>query len=264
MDYPLSAAISVTQELITRDHTERMLSSMGVDIIREQLGATKTKISLGKKREVRAQDIEIFGDFSSASFFIVAALLTPDSSITIKNVGINQTRTGFLEILKSMGANISILNKRIQAAEEVGDICVRSSELTSCSIGKEEVSLSIDEIPLLALVACFSRGVSTISGAAELRVKESDRISVMTDLLSSSGASIEEKEDGFVIKGRPELLQSGGTLGGEKWRNELDHRIIMSASVLNYLLNSQLSVIKKEVVETSFPNFYQQFQELIS
>ncbi|HAW50031.1 TPA: 3-phosphoshikimate 1-carboxyvinyltransferase [bacterium] len=238
-----SGKTTVIEPLPSRDHTERMLEFFGVPIERD--GST---ICIDGPVEISGdREITVPPDFSSSAFFIAGGLLI-DHPIIIRNVNINQTRTGFLECLKKMGANFEILNKKLLCNEPVGDIVVKKSRLHGINIGKEIVPRMIDEIPILAILACFAEGRTKIEGAEELRVKESDRISSIASGLSKLGARIEELPDGMVIDG-------GYPLKGATIDSYDDHRIAMAFSIAS-LVVEKIEIKGKECVDISFPSFF--------
>jgi 3-phosphoshikimate 1-carboxyvinyltransferase len=235
----------ITEPAKSRDHTERMLTSFGAEITVEGLSV---RIQGGK--ELQANDIYVPGDFSSAAFFIVGALLIKDSDITIKDVGINPTRTGLLNVLKRMGAEIGIENIRELSGEPVADMrCRSSSGLRAVTITKEEIPSMIDEFPIFCIAAAQARGTTTIRGAEELRVKESDRISSMATELRKMGVPIEEFSDGLSITGN-----SG--LQGAVLESHDDHRIAMALSIAALIAEGITEVHGISSVNISFPGFF--------
>ncbi len=236
-------AVSVTELDVTRDHSERMLKGFGCGVHSEGL---TTVISAGSKH-LQAQNIEVPGDISSAAFFIVAASISEGSDVTLQHVGVNPTRTGVLEILKLMGANIELLNEREIGGEPVADIRVRYAPLKGIQIPKHTVSLAIDEFPILFIAAACAEGRTELSNAEELRVKETDRIAVMADGLAVLGITHQVKEDGIVIE--------GGSFGGGEIDSAGDHRIAMSFSVASLRAKSDIVIKDCANVATSFPNF---------
>ncbi len=233
---------SVTEPAVTRDHTERMLRSMGVDV-RTDVG----RISVLGGQALKAADIDVPADLSSATFVILAALLAPDAEVLIEKVGINPTRTGVLDILASMGADITLENKRHLAEEPVADIRVRSSELQGQAVDPALVSLAIDEFPALFVAAASAKGTTVFSGLEELRVKESDRIASMAVGLTTLGADVTETADGAIVNGggfRSGTVESFG-----------DHRVAMSLAVAGTIADGPVTVLDTQPVETSFPGF---------
>ncbi len=241
--------IKVIEPKITRDHTERMIDYFGGDI------SFKQKANIGeinyKFHNLTPKDsYKVAGDFSSATFIIVATLISLNSEVLIKNVGLNKTRSGLLEILKMMGANIQIKNKKIESNEEVGDIVVKSSKLIGVQVPKNIIPNIIDEIPILSIAAAFADGVTKISNASELRVKESDRLNAISNGLSKLNIIHEIFEDGLNITGTKEKVDS------EKKINSFnDHRIAMSFLIAGIRSKKGISVENCKNIETSFPNF---------
>ena len=242
----------VKEPLSTRDHTEKMLEIMRADI---KISSSEIKIKGGK--ELRGTDIFIPGDISSAAYFIVAASILRDSQIIIKQVGVNPTRTGIIEILKKMGTKIDILNSQMKSNEPQADLMIEYSKLKGVEIKKENVPFLIDELPLIAVVATQAQGKTVVSGARELRVKETDRIKAIVSELKKMGADIEEREDGFVVNG-PTRLQ------GAVCENYNDHRIAMSLAVAALLAEGKTVIKNSECISISFPGFEKTLQKLIN
>lgn len=239
-----SGTTSVTEPAPTRDHSERMLQGFGYPV--EVHGAT-ARIESG--HELSATRIEVPADISSAAFFMVAACIADKADVTLEHVGINPTRTGVIDILKLMGADISIERVRIVGGEPVADIRVRSSQLKGIEIPEELVPLAIDEFPVLFIAAACAEGRTVLRGAEELRVKECDRIEVMADGLRTLGVQVETLPDGIIIDGSP-------MGGGEVWAHG-DHRIAMSFSVASLRASQPIRIHGSQHVATSFPNFLQ-------
>ena len=212
---------TITEPAVSRDHSERMLKAFGAEITTDP--DTKSVMIAGPA-QLQGQSVIVPGDISSAAFWIVAAAIVPDSDLTLENVGINPTRTGILEALEMMNADIQLENERIVAGEPVADIRVRHSQLKGCSIGGDIIPRLIDEIPILAVAAIFAEGQTVISDAAELRVKESDRLAVTATVLNQMGAKITELPDGLEITG-------GTPLKGTDVESYDDHRIAMSLAI---------------------------------
>lgn len=229
----------------SRDHTERMLQAMGAAIEVQGL-----EITLTPGRELTPQEFFVPGDISSAAFFLVAALIVPGSEIMIRDVGINPTRAGLIEVLQAMGARIAIEHQRVVGGEPIGDIVASSSQLCGTVVGGEIIPRLIDEIPILAVAMALAEGESVVRDAGELRVKESDRIKAICCELGKMGAGIEELEDGFVIRGRPEGLY------GAVVDSRGDHRIAMSAAIAALKARGETTVHNSEVVDISFPEFW--------
>jgi len=242
----------VIEPVPTRDHTERMLSYLGVDVIKNGTG-----VRIKNAGEFKGVEVSVPADISSAAFFIVAALINPGSEILIKNVGINPYRTGIIEILREMGGDIEILNKRESVGEPVGDILVRSSVLRSVQIKGDMIPKAIDEIPVISVAACFAEGETVIKDAKELRVKETDRIRAMTTELRKLGAQIEELDDGMTIIGKENLKGAMCSTWG-------DHRIAMAIAVAGSRAEGVTEIEGTECVSVSFPGFFDVMKKLKS
>jgi len=242
----------IKEPLPTRDHTERMLEIMQADI---KVFPSEIKVKGGK--ELKGTDIFIPGDISSAAYFIVAASILKDSQIIINQVGVNSTRTGIIEILKKMGAKIGILNYKIKSNEPQANLKIEYSELKGIEIRKEMVPFLIDELPLIAVVATQAQGKTIVTGAKELRVKETDRIKATVNELKKMRADIEEREDGFVVKG-PSKLQ------GAVCDSYNDHRIALSLAVAALLAEGKTIIKNSECIDISFPGFEKTLQKLIN
>ena len=234
----------ITENETTRDHTERMLKGFGY-----QVTSSSGQVSLTGGGRLQACDIEVPSDISSAAFFIVAASIANNADITLEAVNINPTRTGVIEILKLMGANIELNNQREEAGELVADIRVFSSSLKGITIPEELVPLAIDEFPAIFIAASCAHGETLLTGARELRVKESDRIQVMSDGLSSLGIKNEVLEDGIRIKGGEFQKQTSII------KSHHDHRISMAFAIASVRSNYELDIEGVDNVKTSFPNF---------
>ncbi len=233
---------TITEPAPTRDHTERMLRGFGCEVV-----SNGANISIKGGQILKACDIEVPADISSAAFFLVAASIAPQSEVILQHVGINPTRTGVIEILKLMGADITLLNERVIGGEPVADICVRSAALKGIKIPESLVPLAIDEFPVLFIAAACAEGETELSGAEELRVKESDRIQVMADGLTALGIRAEAKADGIIIQ--------GGSIEGGEVESHGDHRIAMAFSVAALRANETISIRDCANVNTSFPGF---------
>lgn len=233
---------SVTEPAPTRDHTERMLRGFGYEV-----GSDNGVISLAGGGKLHAADIEVPADISSATFFLVAASIAPGSDLLLTHVGINPTRIGVLNILKLMGADITLKNRREVGGEPVADLHVRYAPLRGIEIPEEQVPLAIDEFPALFIAAACAQGRTVLRGAKELRVKESDRIAAMAEGLTTLGIDNEILEDGIVIE--------GGTLGSGVIRTFHDHRIAMSFAVAALRAQGEIRVLDCDHVATSFPGF---------
>lgn len=243
--------VSVTEPVLSRNHTEIMLRKLGADIKSEG-----TTVTIQPDPLLTADEILVPGDISSAAYFIAAALLTPDSEILLRNVGTNPTRDGFLRVCEAMGASIERLNETTEG-EPACDLLVRSSSLHGTTVEGSIIPTLIDELPMIAVMACFAEGTTVIRDAKELRVKESDRIAVMTESLRSMGADIEAAEDGMIIRG-------GKPLHGAVVDSHLDHRAAMSLAIAGGLCEGPLSIRGAECVNISYPGFYQDLKILNS
>ena len=243
---------SVTEPSLSRNHTELMFESFGVNIKSEGRTATVTPAS-----QLTAQKINVPGDISSAAYFIVAGLITPNSEITIKNVGINPTRDGILTVCRMMGAHISLSNVKDDIGEPVADITVKTSSLHGCTIEGDMIPKLIDEIPVIAVMAAFANGTTIIRDAEELKVKESNRIDVMVNNLSAMGVDIEATDDGMIIHG-------GKPLHGATIDSNLDHRIAMSFTIAGGLAQGETNIKGAECVNISYPAFFDDFHKLMN
>ncbi|MDP6822377.1 MAG: 3-phosphoshikimate 1-carboxyvinyltransferase [Dehalococcoidia bacterium] len=239
----------VRQPDVTRDHTERMLSGMGASIEVDGLAVTTSA------SELTAVDVEVPGDVSSAAFWIVAAAAHPDADITLSNVGVNPTRTGIFDVLRAMGVDIELVNERNVAGEPVADVHVRSSQLKGVDIGGDVVPLMIDEVPVVAVAAAMAEGTTRITEAAELRVKESDRISATVAWLKAAGVEHEEAEDGLTIYG-------GGRIQGAVADSFDDHRIAMSLAIAGLVSEGTIGIERAESVDISYPTFWRDLDVL--
>jgi len=233
---------SIVEPAPTRDHTERMLRGFQYPLQRQG-----SRVTIRGGGKLLTTDIDVPGDISSAAFFLVAAAITPDSDVTLQHVGINPTRTGVIEILKLMGADIEILNKQVIGGEPVADLRVRSRPLHGITIPERLVPLAIDEFPVLFVAAACAEGETCLTGARELRVKESDRIQVMADGLQTLGIDARPTDDGMVIQ--------SGTLGGGEVESHGDHRIAMAFSIAGLRAHNPVLIRNCANVNTSFPDF---------
>lgn len=243
---------TVIEPIPTRDHSERMLQGFGAELTVDVAADGTRTIRLHGEAELRPQVIEVPGDPSSAAFFIVAALIVPGSELTIENVGLNSTRAGLIEVLRAMGGDIAETNPRLVGGEPVADLLVRHSPLTGITIDPAVVPSMVDEFPALFVAAALAHGRTVTTGLEELRVKESDRISVMAQALALAGARVEETEDGLIIDG------SGGEPlpgGSEPVATHLDHRIAMSMAVAGLASRHGVEVDDTRPIATSFPQF---------
>ncbi|MGI8479238.1 MAG: 3-phosphoshikimate 1-carboxyvinyltransferase [Gaiellaceae bacterium] len=242
---------TVVEPLPTRDHTERLLERAGAPVRRRPQSVTvqgADKLSL--------ESLEIPGDFSSAAALLVAAVTVPGSDVTVHGVGLNPRRIGLLDILERMGARVAIYNRRPIGGEPAGDVQVRSSELVGATVTPSEVPTLVDELPLLALAACHARGETVVRGAAELRVKESDRIESVVEELRRIGAHIRATPDGFRIRGVPARLRGGA------FDARGDHRLAMLGAAAGVSSREGVQLHGSEAVETSFPGFFRVLEQL--
>lgn len=237
----------VVEPAVTRDHSERMLRAMGAVI-----DASDGRIRLAGQQSLRATGIEVPGDLSSAAFFIVAALICPDCELILKNVGVNPTRTGVIEILRDMGGDIEVSNPRMCGEEPVADLVVRSSDLKAITVPAEKVSLAIDEFPVLFVAAAAASGISRFSGLEELKVKESDRVDAMVNGLRALGVTANETPEGAEIL--------GGEFTGGEIETRGDHRIAMAFAVAAMRASGDVRIRNVEAVATSFPGFAELFE----
>ena len=243
---------SVSEPSLSRDHSERMFRLFGASLAVNDGGVT-----VRGGVELTAQEVTVPGDISSAAFFMVAALITPDSELLIKNVGVNPSRTGVIDILQAMGGDIQLLDPREVSGEPVADILVRSSRLKGVAISGGVVPRAIDEFPAICIAAARAEGVTAIRDAKELRVKETDRITAMAGNLGKLGIMVSETEDGMDITGSERLL--GGTVDSSG-----DHRIAMSMSVAALVASGAITVTDIACVATSFPTFFPLLEKVAS
>ncbi len=240
----------VTEPHLSRDHSERMLTCFGADVRPFEGG-----VSLIGRPRLMAQDVIVPGDISSAAFFIVAGLVTPGAELTIRNVGINPTRSGIIDIMIAMGGQLELLNVREQSGEPVADIVVRHSRLKGVEISGDMVPRAIDEFPVISVAAALAEGTTTIRDAEELRVKETDRIAAMVSELSKLGAQVEARPDGMVITGVEQLSAGQVSSCG-------DHRIAMSMAVAALSAKGDVTIEDAACTETSFPGFWSLLNEI--
>ncbi len=237
-------AASVTEPVLSRNHSELMLCQFGAQITSD--GTTAT---IQPNPHLVGQKIHVPGDISSAAYFIAAGLIVPNSEILIKNVGINPTRDGILKVVRQMGANITLENVDTSSAETIADIVVKTSELKGVTVGGDLIPTLIDEIPMIAVIACFAKGITVIKDAAELKVKESNRIDTVVTNLKAMGAHIEATDDGMIIEG-------GYPLHGATIESYLDHRIAMSFAVAALAADGETTINNADCVDISYPEFY--------
>ena len=239
----------VTEPVLSRNHTEIMLNYLGAKVTSQG-----TTASIEPEPVLKAREIQVPGDISSAAYFIAAGLLTPDSQILLQNVGINPTRDGILKICRAMGADITLLNVNDEG-EPVADLLIRSSQLHGTTVEGSIIPTLIDEIPMIAVMAAFAEGTTVIRDATELKVKESDRIAVVTEGLRRMGADIQPTEDGMIIHG-------GKPLQGAKINSYLDHRIAMSFAVAGTICDGTMDIVNGDCVNISYPGFYKDLYSL--
>ncbi|NLO08895.1 MAG: 3-phosphoshikimate 1-carboxyvinyltransferase [Clostridiales bacterium] len=234
----------VTEPALSRNHTELMLSEFGASVT--VVGNTA---SLLPRPRLTGRRLNIPGDISSAAYFIVAALIVPNSELLIKNVGINPTRDGIIRVCQMMGADISLENIRKDGGEPVADIFVRHSNLKGIEISGSIIPTLIDEIPIIAVLSCFAKGKTIIKNAEELKVKESNRIEVIVNNLSAMGADIRATYDGMIIKG-------GNPLHGATIDSKMDHRIAMAFTIAGLAAEGDTQILNPECVNISYPDFF--------
>ena len=234
----------------SRDHTELMLGAMGADI-----RVDGTDITVKPGNDLKAQDIEVPGDISSAAFFMVLGAIMPNSCVTIENVGVNPTRTGIIDVLLAMGADLELVNERTVTGEAVADIVVRSSKLHGTVVEGDIIPRLIDELPIIAVAAVFAEGETVIKDAQELKVKETDRIRAVVDEFNKCGIDITETADGMIIKG-------GKPIHGADFCTYGDHRMAMSLSVLAQLADGTSTLDDSKCADVSYPTFFEHFYSL--
>ncbi len=241
---------TVIETTKTRDHTETMLSAFGGEIT-----VNSNTVTVKGNQSLTGTEIEVPGDISSAAFFIVGALLVPGSQITIKNVGLNPTRTGLLDVLNQMGANLKIVETRRIGGEPIGDITVQYRELNAIEIDGDVIPRMIDEFPILALLATQIEGKTIIRDAEELRHKETDRISSVVNILNTLGAKVKGTDDGMIIEGKSPLI------GGEV-NSDGDHRLGMMIAIASLICQENVTLVDPDVINISYPNFFDDLKKL--
>ena len=247
---------SVTEPSLSRNHTELMLKEFGADIrTLHSLSGTEATAYIKPYPKLYGQKIVVPGDISSAAYFIAAGLIVPDSEILIEHVGINPTRSGILKVCEDMGGDITLLNERCEAGEKIADILVRTSSLHGITIEGDIIPTLIDEIPIIAVMAAVADGTTVIKDAAELKVKETDRIETVTDNLKAMGCNVTPTEDGMII--------TGGTLHGASIHTLLDHRIAMAFSIAALVADGTTKILDSKCVDVSYPTFYATFEQLL-
>lgn len=234
----------------SRDHTELMLSAMGADLTVDNLD-----ITVKPTNDLTAVNVDVPGDISSAAFFLVLGAIMPNSQITVTNVGINPTRTGIIDVLKDMGANITLENVHTSAGETVADITVRSSSLKGTTVGGDIIPRLIDELPIIAVAAVFADGQTVIKDAQELKVKETNRIRAVVDEFNKCGIDITETDDGMIING-------GKSIHGADFKTYGDHRMAMSLTVLAQLADCESTLDDSDCACVSYPTFFDDFYKL--
>ncbi|WP_377888805.1 3-phosphoshikimate 1-carboxyvinyltransferase [Alkalihalobacillus sp. R86527] len=245
-----SGTTSVTETHRSRNHTENMLESFGVNVVRDGL-----TVSVEGGQRLLATDVEVPGDISSAAFFLVAGAIVPESTITLLNVGINHTRSGIIDVLEQMGADLTIKNRRVINQEKVADLTIKTSDLSGITIEGEMIPRLIDEIPVIALLATKAKGKTVIRNAEELKVKETNRIDAVVHALNQLGANIVGTEDGMVIEETERL--TGSTLSSLG-----DHRIGMMLAVAGCITESELKLENPEAIKVSYPGFFEHMKQL--
>jgi 3-phosphoshikimate 1-carboxyvinyltransferase len=237
---------SVVEPLPTRDHTETLLAAAGARVTRRA-----RRITVAPARSLRLGELDIPGDFSAAAPFVVAATLLAGSELTIHGVNLNPRRTGLLDVLDRMGANVTVFNRRRIAGEPAGDLDVRPSQLVGTTVGAPEVPLLVDELPLFALLAVHARGDSVLRGAEELRAKETDRIDAVVEPLRRLGGHIRATADGFTVRGVPSRIRGGGRVDARG-----DHRIAILGAVTGLVSRGGVELVGAESAAVSFPGFF--------
>ncbi len=241
----------VTEPYVSRNHSELMLHYFGAKVSTQGTSAT-----IKPPEQLFAREIQVPGDISSAAYFIGAGLITPNSQILVKQVGVNPTRDGLIKVIQAMGGKLTLLNERMQGLEPVADILVETSDLTATTLKGAMIPTLIDEIPLVAVLACFAKGTTIIKDAAELKVKESNRIDTVVNNLKNMGADIEATEDGMIIHG-------GKPLHGAKIDSKLDHRIAMSFAIAGLNADGETIINDSQCINISYPSFFEDLQGLM-
>lgn len=243
---------TVTEPALSRDHSERMLRAFGAELT---VDPESLSVTVTGGADLKGQSVIVPGDISSAAFWLVAGAIVPNSELVIENVGVNPTRTGILEILTEMGANVQLENQRVVAGEPVADLRVKHSSLKACTIAGDIIPRLIDEIPILAVAASFAKGTTVIKNAEELRVKESDRLAVIASQLNKMGAKITELPDGLEIIG-------GASLVGAEVDSFTDHRIAMSLAIAALNASGKTTIHRAEAAAISYPDFTNTLQKI--
>ncbi|MFK7723220.1 3-phosphoshikimate 1-carboxyvinyltransferase [Pilosibacter sp. HC1M1C21] len=241
---------TVTEPQVSRNHTELMLKFFGAE-----LESKETSVTIWPATELFGNRIDVPGDISSSVYFVAAGLILPNSEVLIKNVGINPTRAGLIKVCEAMGADLTLLNENHGNAEPTADLLVRTSSLKACTIEGDIIPTLIDELPTIAMMACFAEGTTVIRDAAELKVKESNRIAIMVENLRAMGADVEETEDGMIIHG-------GKPLHGAVIDSHKDHRIAMTFAVAALAAEGETEIHDADCVNISYPAFYKELERL--
>ena len=241
---------SVTEPSISRDHTERMLPAFGADI-----KINGNKVTVFPQRSLHGIEMTVPSDISSAAYFIAAALITKDSEILIRNVGINPTRAGIIDVARRMGGNITLLNEREISGEPIADILAKSSELNGTLVGGDEIPTLIDEIPVIAILAAHADGQTVIKNASDLKAKETDRIFTVSENLKKMGALVTPTDDGMIIDGTKSL--SGAVIDSYN-----DHRIAMAFSIAALNAKGTTEILRSSCASVSYPGFYEDLESL--
>ncbi|MBQ9322496.1 MAG: 3-phosphoshikimate 1-carboxyvinyltransferase [Eubacterium sp.] len=241
---------SVSEPAVSRNHTELMLQGFGA-----HLSASGTTVTVQPEPDLKAIDILIPGDISSAAYFIAAGLIVPDAEILLTNVGINPTRDGMLEVIRMMGGTIQTENRQVSGGETSADLFIRHQSLHGCTIAGGLIPRLIDELPVIAVLAAYADGTTIIRDAQELKVKESNRIDLVVNMLRAMGADIEATEDGMIIRG-------GKPLHGAVIKTNMDHRMAMSAAVASLAADGETEIRDAECVSISYPHFYEDLKKL--
>jgi 3-phosphoshikimate 1-carboxyvinyltransferase len=242
---------SVTEPSLSRDHTERMLKAFGVAVERKDL-----TVLVEGGQALTATDITVPGDISSAAFFLAAGAIVPNSNITLRNVGMNPTRTGMIDVLQSMGAELTIENERVENEEPVADLTIQTSSLTGTEIGGDLIPRLIDEIPVIAVLATQAAGTTVIKDAEELKVKETNRIDTVVQQLQKLGANVEARDDGMVIHGRSKLHGANVDSFG-------DHRIGMAMAIAALVADGEMAISNEQAIAVSYPRFFDDLHNLL-
>lgn len=251
-----SGQTTVTEPALSRDHTERMLRSFGAKVLTGNF-EDRPSVTVTETQNLYGTEISVPGDISSAAFFLVGASIVPGSEVVLRNVGINPTRDGVISALRAMGAKIEVLEVRNEDSEPAADLLVRYAPLHGTEIGGALIPRLIDELPVLAAAAAVAEGRTVIRDAAELKVKESNRIRTMAEGLSRLGAKVEETEDGLIIDG-------GAALHGGEVESYLDHRVAMSFAILSLVTDGEVRISDPDCVNISAPTFFEDLKSLLS